>query len=68
MVKIDELLAVVTPALQERSRSINGNHTADGSFVLYWMRTAVRADENPALETAIDLANRLNIPLPIMTG
>ena len=62
MAKMDELLAALTPALQERSRSINGNHAADGSFVLYWMRTAVRADENPALETAIDLANRLNVP------
>ena len=62
MAKIDELLASLIPALEERARSINGNHNPDGSFVLYWMRTAVRTEENPALETAIDLANRLNIP------
>ena len=28
--------------------------TSSGSFVIYWMRTAVRAHENPALDVALD--------------
>ena len=62
MTKVEVLLASLAPELKERSRCINGDLVASGSYVLYWMRTAVRADENPALEVAIDLANRLNIP------
>ena len=34
-----------------------------GEFVLYWMCTAVRTDENPALETAICLSKQLDLPL-----
>ena len=34
-----------------------------GSFVLYWMRIAVRGHENPALDTAIAAANQLGVPL-----
>ena len=32
-------------------------------FVLYWMRTAVRSDENPALDVARWIANRQGVPL-----
>lgn len=39
-----------------------------GSFVLYWMRTAVRADENPALDVAIYLATELQLPLLVYHG
>jgi photolyase PhrII len=34
-----------------------------GSFVLYWMRTAVRADENPALDVALLAGARLGLPV-----
>lgn len=37
-------------------------------FVLYWMCTAVRADENPALETAVALAQYLDLPLLVYHG
>lgn len=36
---------------------------ANGAFVLYWARTAVRAHENPALDAAITLAQRLALPV-----
>ena len=33
--------------------SSSGRSNPAGSFVLYWMRTAVRAHENPALDVAL---------------
>lgn len=44
-------------------------HSADrptaprGEFVLYWMRTAVRAHENPALDVALIAAERCGVPV-----
>jgi photolyase PhrII len=37
--------------------------TPHGDFVLYWMRTAVRGHENPALDVALGEARRLGRPL-----
>ena len=34
-----------------------------GPYVLYWMRTAVRAWENPALDAAVALGNQLGLPV-----
>jgi photolyase PhrII len=36
---------------------------ASGEYVLYWARTAVRAHENPALDTAIALGAALRVPV-----
>jgi photolyase PhrII len=36
---------------------------AAGTFVLYWMRTAVRAHENPALDVALTMGARLGVPV-----
>ena len=36
---------------------------AGGSFVIYWMRTAVRAHENPALDVALTAGQRLGLPV-----
>lgn len=38
----------------------------NGEFVLYWMRVAMRAHENPALDVAAHTANRLGLPLFVM--
>ncbi len=35
----------------------------DGDFVLYWMRVAVRAHENPALDVALELGRALDRPV-----
>ncbi len=39
-----------------------------GSFVLYWMRSAVRGHENPALDAAIHLASGAGLPLLVYQG
>ncbi len=51
-------MSVLPPPLAERTRPI-GTHPENGAgrYVLYWMRTAVRGHENPALDVALWLAN-----------
>ena len=48
--------------LRERTRVLRGDGL-DGDFVLYWVRGAIRGWENPALDVAIEAANRLGKPL-----
>jgi len=36
-----------------------------GRCVIYWMRSAQRAFDNPALETAITIANHLRVPVAV---
>lgn len=48
---------------RDRLRLLNGREIRpDAVFVMYWMRTAVRTEENPALDTAVALANELQLP------
>ena len=55
--------------LQERILSDDDNkRIANGNFVLYWMCTAMRAHDNPALDVAIEMANNLQIPVLIYQG
>ncbi|SMP71675.1 hypothetical protein SAMN06265222_11496 [Neorhodopirellula lusitana] len=69
MNKLNELLDSLDSSLAERVRVRHRNSVPeDGEFVLYWMRTAVRAHENPALSIAIELANRLQLPLLVYQG
>ncbi len=47
-------------AVAERVRPLReGGIDPTGAFVLYWMRTAVRGHENPALDAAVLVGNRL---------
>ncbi|MEL6345848.1 MAG: FAD-binding domain-containing protein [Myxococcota bacterium] len=49
--------------LAERVRPLSPAPIVEGgAFVLYWMRTAARGHENPALDVAIRIANRLGVP------
>lgn len=58
------LMEFLSDTLRERSRLLSGVSSRDGGeFVLYWMRTAVRAEENPALDAAITVANALQLPV-----
>ena len=41
---------------------------APGEFVLYWMHNALRAHENPALDSAICLARQNGLPLLVYHG
>lgn len=54
--------------LLERTRSLSNRPSPDGGMVLYWMRTAVRSDENSALDVAVTLASRMNLPLLVYHG
>src|SRR6056297_3730774 len=56
-------LADLPAHLSERIRIHSQGTKEDGDFVLYWMRTAVRADENPALDVSIRIADQQRLPL-----
>ena len=65
MRSVNEVFASLPEPLAERTR-IQGTHRgvpAEGEFIIYWMATAVRVEENPALEIAIASANLLGVPL-----
>jgi deoxyribodipyrimidine photolyase len=50
--------------LAERTRLVNRcPQQPQNKFVLYWLHHAMRAHENPALNVAITISNRLRIPL-----
>ena len=41
---------------------------AEGRYVQYWMQQAMRAEGNPALDHAVELANRLKLPVVVAFG
>jgi photolyase PhrII len=52
--------------LRERLRVYSpGSTEHTGGFVLCWLHHSFRADENPALDTACELAVRMDVPLLI---
>ncbi|MFO0913532.1 MAG: NAD(P)-binding protein [Pirellulales bacterium] len=57
------------PVLAERARAVSPrDELDDGEYVLYWTHSALRADENPALETALELADVLRLPMVVYQG
>ena len=46
------LLDSLPPFLKQRTRVVSDAADAAGDIVVYWMVTAARADENPALDAA----------------
>jgi len=64
-----EFLTHLPPHLGERCRLLGGSGLhPEGEFVLYWMHHAVRAHENPALDVALDIGNRLQLPVLVYQG
>jgi photolyase PhrII len=60
---------ILPPRLSERVRILSDHSIkTNASFVLYWMHHAVRGHENPALDTALYIANRLRIPVLVYQG
>ena len=61
---------ILSSQLLERLTSRRTEIAEDGAreFVLYWMRTAVRAHENAALDVALEVANRLGLPVLVYHG
>ena len=51
-----------------RIQVLNQQGFADGDYVLYWMQQSQRAQENHALEYAVELANHLKQPLLVVFG
>ncbi len=47
---------------EDRTRILKGGPET-GDYILYWMRTAVRVDHNPALITALELAQQFDKPV-----
>ena len=41
---------------------------SQGEFVLYWAHHALRTDENPALQTAVTIALKLDLPMLVYQG
>ena len=63
------LLNALPNWLSERARLLNDRIVApSGEFVLYWMHHAVRGHENPALDTALWVADRLQLPVLVYQG
>ena len=51
-----------------RIQVLNRKKMVPGDYVLYWMQQSQRAEENHALEYAIELANHLDLPLLVVFG
>ncbi|HXS76419.1 MAG TPA: deoxyribodipyrimidine photo-lyase [Terracidiphilus sp.] len=43
----------------------DGSPRPDGKCVVYWMQRAIRIHDNPALDTSIDAANLLGLPVVV---
>ncbi|MBN2551119.1 MAG: deoxyribodipyrimidine photo-lyase, partial [Spirochaetales bacterium] len=56
---------MIHPAL---IRQLNDRPTRKGSCVLYWMQASVRAEDNPALQYAIQRADELGLPVLAVFG
>jgi deoxyribodipyrimidine photo-lyase len=51
-----------------RCRRLNQRDQRRGRYVLYWMQQSQRASGNPALEYAIQVANRTDLPVLVAFG
>ncbi len=65
---IDSLTSKLAEHLRERCRIHRTTQNSECEFVLYWMRTALRVEENPALDVAVEFARQLNVPLLVYQG
>jgi len=66
---MESILERLPEFLRERTRTLKVHDLpASGKYVLYWMRTAVRVVENPALDVAIHIANEFDLPVLIYHG
>ena len=70
--QVPKILNTLPPHLAERSwlRSAGCKDRTrfEGRFVLYWTHHALRADENPALDVASHLAEKLDLPILVYQG
>lgn len=66
---MNAILPGLPGAIAERIRLLNDEPVRGGAeFVLHWMHHAVRGHDNPALDTAILLANQRHLPVLVYQG
>src|SRR5918994_5319008 len=53
---------------EERVRDLNEEDVRDGDYVLYWMQSSQRAEQNHALEYAAQRANEMGQRLLVVFG
>ena len=53
---------------EERVRDLNEGAVRDGDYVLYWMQSSQRAEQNHALEYAVQRANEMGQRLLVVFG
>ena len=69
MTPVDPLLAGLPPHLAGRAvRHGAAAPAAGGGFVLCWLRQALRATDNPAIEVALHVADALGLPVFVYHG
>lgn len=59
---------MITRVADERIRALNDATVRTGDYVLYWMQSSYRTEENPALVYAVERAARLHLPLVVYFG
>lgn len=65
---IGQTKGVSTPLPPGRLQALNDKPVREGAYVLYWMQSSQRAEENWALEHAVSRANALHQPLVVAFG
>ena len=53
---------------EERVQNLNEAEVKEGSYVLYWMQSSQRAEQNHVLEYAVQRANDLDQHLLVVLG
>ena len=64
----DDLLSSLPPHLMERASFVGERRPTKPRFVVYWMRVAMRAHDNPALDVALALGRELGLPVVVYQG
>ena len=66
---LNSILQNLPSHLAERTRCLSGGREGhQGECVVYWTHHALRTDENPALDVAIELARALELPMLVYQG
>ncbi|MEJ7816048.1 MAG: deoxyribodipyrimidine photolyase, partial [Rubrobacter sp.] len=53
---------------EERVQNLNDADLGEGDYVLYWMQSSQRAEQNHALEYAVQRANDRELRLRVVFG
>jgi len=62
------VVPLITRVAEERVRILNDATVRAGEYVLYWMQSSHRTEENPALRYAIERADQAHLPLIVYFG